>query len=139
MPYTYGQHEVRIGAALDLTSTGDKANWAPGRWPHYIRAVAIVAKAAGSAAGVVKFDKQPTAGSASGRGDGDVAVLTAPNPHAQGKVLAKENLRVLINPGEQVVAEVTTAWTGVNVADIILMIEPVREIYDNMTGVTESA
>lgn len=138
MPYTYGQREHTMGQALNLTTTGDKATWAPGRWAHYVRAIGIVAKVAGSAAGVVKFDKRPTAGSDSGRGDGDVAVLTAPNPHAQGKVLAKENLRVLIKPGEEVVCEVTTAWTGVSSADVILMVEPIQEIYDNQTGVTES-
>lgn len=129
------QHHIK---ALDLTTTGDKGNYAPGNIPYYVRGVAIVAKVAGSAAGVVKGDKQPTAGSASGRGDGDVFVLTALNPHAQGKVMFKDNMKVLLKPGEQVVIEVTTAWTGVSNADVILFLEPAWEHADNNTNMIRS-
>lgn len=130
------EHHIK---ALDLTSTGDKGNYAPGPIPVYVRGVAIVCKAAGSAAGVIKGDKQPTAGSASGRGDGDVFILTAPNPIAQGKVLHKDNMKVLLKPGEQVVVEVTTGLTGVNSADVILFLEPAWEHADNNTNMIRSA
>lgn len=130
------EHHIK---ALDLSTTGDKGNYAPGPIPMYVRGVEVVCKTAGSAAGVVKGDKQPTAGSATGRGDGDVFVLTAPTTIAQGKVLHKDNMKSLLKPGEQVVIEVTTAWTGVTIADVILFLEPAWEHADNNTNMIRSA
>lgn len=139
MPYTYNQMEVRMnGATVTLATTGDKANWAPGKFPHYIRGVAIVAKLAGAEVGVVKFDKRVTAGSDVGRGDGDVAILNIPNPLAQGRSLLKENIKVRIDPGQEVVAEVTDAVAGITSCDIILLVEVSPEIGDNIAGIVET-
>lgn len=138
MPYTYNQTEVKLGN-VTLASTGDKGSWAPGKFPHYIRGAMIVCKAAGAEVGQVKFDKRPTAGSDSGRGDGDVAILNIPNPFAQGRVILKENIKVLIRPGEEVVCEVTDAVAGITTADVLLLVEVSPEIADNITAVTETA
>lgn len=141
MPYTYNQTETRMngGTTVTIATTGDKATWCPGKFPHYIRGVMLVAKTAGAEVGVVKFDKRITAGSDTGRGDGDVAILNVPNPFAQGRVLVKENIRVKINPGEEVVAEVTDAVAGITSCDLILITEVCPEIADNITAITETA
>lgn len=140
MPYTYNQTEVRMnGATVTIATTGDKATWNPGKFPHYVRGAMLVAKTAGAEVGVVKFDKRITAGSDAGRGDGDVAILNVPNPFAQGRVLVKENIRVLVRPGEEVVAEVTDAVAGITSCDLILIVEVCPEIADNIAAITETA
>lgn len=141
MPYTYNQTEERISAVagVSMASLADVATWAPGKFPHYVRGAMLVAKTAGAATGVLKFDKRVTAGSDVGRGDGDVAILNIPNPLAQGAVLVKENIRVLIRPGEEVVAEVTDVVAGITVADIILVVEVCPEIADNIDAIVETA
>lgn len=138
MPYTYNQTEVKV-ANITLATTGDKTNWVPGKFPHYIRGVALVAKTAGAEVGVVKLDKRPTAGSDAGRGDGDVAVLNVPNPLAQGKVLMKSNMRVLIKPGEEVMVEVTDAVAGITSCDVVLLVEVSPEVPGNNTATVETA
>lgn len=137
MPYTQTVREDLIFAATSVASTGDKGTWRPGKFPYYVRAAVGIATVAGSSTGVIKGDKRPTAGSDSGRGDGDVFVMNVPNPLAQGKALYKSGLNVRINPGEQVVIEVTTLVTGCSM-DFLLFVEPVPETESNSTNMVAS-
>lgn len=143
MSYAHGLQEVRMGAStgvtnLDLTSTGDKARWAPGLCPMVVRQVSVLVNAAPGDAGVVKFDKRPTYGSDTSRGDGDVAVVNLATSHAAGKCVYKKNLNVTINPGQEVVAEVTDASASVNGAQITLLVEPAYEEPGNVSAMVAS-
>lgn len=114
-------------AVFSAASTGDKAVFTPGMLPFVIRSVAVTLNASPGDAGVIKFDKRPTAGSDSGRGDGDVAVLNLATTHSAGQVIYKDGLSVRIDPGEQVVAQVTDASAGVTAATVHMLIEYIQE------------
>ena len=133
MAYTHSKYERVVASAAALSSTGDKGAFAPGMVPHIVRAVAAVIKTVPAAAGVLKFDKRPTAGSDTGRGDGDVAVINLATSHTAGTVVYKDGLNALIKPGEEVVAEVTTATGTGGVAEIIAYVEPSWEVPGNNT------
>lgn len=136
---TSGLFEVRMGAVtgttnLDLTSTGDKARWAPGLAPVIVRQVAVIVNAAPGDAGVVKIDKRPTYGSDTSRGDGDGGVINMLTSHAAGNVIYKSGLNVTVNPGQELVAEVTDASANVNSAQIVLLVEPSPEQPANISA-----
>lgn len=126
-------------ATLDLTSTGDKARWSPGFRPYVVRAVSIQLNAAPGDAGVVKFDKRITFGSDTGRGDGDVAIVNLATAHPAGESIYKGGLNVEIQPGQEVVMEVTDASASVNGAKAILLVEPRPEQPANVAGMTASS
>lgn len=140
MTYTTGGLvEIRMAAVtgttnLDLTSTGDKARWAPGQQPVIIRGVAVALNAAPGDAGVVKIDVRPTYGSDTSRGDGDGGVVNLLTSHTAGKVVYKLGLNKAVNPGMEVVAEVTDASASVNSAQITLLVEPAYEQPANITA-----
>jgi hypothetical protein len=137
MAYDNTQYEMSV-ASLDLTSTGDKAEFNFGYVPHIIRAAAVILNAAPGDAGVVKFDKRVTYESDTGRGDGDVAVINMLTTHSAGQVIYKNNLAVEIKPGEQVVAEVTDASASVTAATVVLFVEPAWETPANRTIMVET-
>lgn len=134
--YTH-KYEVNLNnaaAVLDLTSTGDKARWNPGFVPHIVRAVVVALNAVPGDAGVVKFDKRVTFASDTGRGDGDVAVVNLLTTHLAGDVIYKDQLNVRIDPGQEVVVEVTDASAAVTGARVSLWVEPIFEHPDNDTN-----
>lgn len=141
MAYVHSKYEVILAKGADLNSVADVtgARWSPGLVPHYVRAVALCIDNAIGGAGVLKFDKRATHGSDTGRGDGDVAVLTIPNSTAGGVILYKEGLNVLIRPGEEVVAEVTDATAASDTGTIILYVEPSWERPANNAAMLASA
>lgn len=138
MAYTHTQYEVDLVAGASFASTGDKGEYAPGYIPHIIRAVAVVCKTNPSGGGVLKLDKRPTAGSDTNRGDGDVAVVNIPDG-AQGDVIYVDGLNEELKPGEEVVAQVTTADAGLTDADIKLYVEPRWEQPGNIAAMKESS
>lgn len=138
MAYTHTQYQERVVTEATLATAGDKGKLTPGYVPLVIRAVAIVCKTDPTAAGVVKVDKRPTAGSDTGRGDGDVAVINVAATHAQGDVVYKDGLNVELKPGEEAVVEVTGAVTGLTLADVIFFVEPRWELPGNIAAMKES-
>lgn len=126
MSYTHSKYQAVVATDASLTSASDVGDWAPGYVPHRIRAVALVVTTNVDDAGVLKVDKRPTAGSGTGRGDGDVAELSYASPD-QGDVIYVDGLDVVINPGEDVVAEVTDATPTTGAAHIVYYVEPVWE------------
>lgn len=133
--------EVELAKAADLNSVADitGASFAPGYMSYIVRAVALVINNDIAAAGVVKFDKRPTAGSDTGRGDGDVAVINLATTHTGGKVVYKDGLNVRIDPGQEVVAEVTDATGASDTARVILYLEPTWERPANNTAMVATA
>ena len=111
--------QITDWATDDVSGTGDDFTFTPAFPCDVWGYVAVVStKIEGSAAGaapVIKVDKRPTAGSDTGRGDGDVvAAATLPLNTAAGKGIYKIlSTPVALNIGEQAVVEVTTAATGV--------------------------
>lgn len=108
------QKEI-FSADADVSGTGDLGTFTPA-FPcevvgfGYIVTTAIVDAAGGL---VMKADKRPTAGSDTNRGDGDAGVMTLTSAQANavaGKVLMCRPAQPLtVQPGEQVVIELTTA------------------------------
>lgn len=139
--YASGQYEVQLGnpTALNLTTTGDKATWSPQLLPVIVRGVAIQLNAAPGDAGVVKLDKRVTATSDTGRGDGDVAVVNLATTHAQGNVVYKMGLNVQVDPGQEVVVDVTDASASVTAAKVTLLVEPKPEQPANITAMKLSS
>ena len=90
----------------------------------------------GGVAPVVKFDKRPTAGSDTDRGDGDVGTLTFSATGAAGKAYY-ENTDYkedgtgswvgTLNEGDQVVVQVSTASGGNGAGIPWLLVEPELE------------
>jgi len=59
---------------------------------------------------VIKFDKRPTAGTDTGRGDGDVGVITKTAANVQGKTFyAAPAAAITVDAGDEIIVDVTTA------------------------------
>ena len=89
---------------------------------------------------VVKFDKRPTGGSDTERGDGDIAELKLLTTVA-GKVMIDEVAKgEILYPGEEVVVELATAAVGTPTGHILpfLLVKDIPEILDNLTNVVET-
>lgn len=111
MAYDTGKYDVMLGRAQVVTSTGDKLFWSPAYVPVIIRAVSFTNVVAPTVTPtVVDFDRRPTAGSDSGRVL--IATITIPLSLALGKVIYKDGLNHRVDPGNEVVVEVTTASTA---------------------------
>lgn len=135
MSYANGMYEIRIGENVNLTTTGDKADWAPGMVPYTIRGVAVMYRTEPTGALVLKLDKIDSAGT---RGDGDVAVVTGAATDDIRDVLYKK-LNVKVSPGEEVIAEVTTASAGATDCHVILLVEPSWDVPENNTKMNASS
>jgi hypothetical protein len=107
------------GAAQALTSAADIHIWTiPFRCRPIRAGVSLTTTVSSSVSVVVKFDRRPTAGSDSSRGDGDVGALTIPTTAAAGKAYYENTDYVstgtagawvaTLDEGEQVVVQVVT-------------------------------
>ena len=95
-------------------STGDKVIFSvPFKCEVVLVGVAVTGASTHATGFVLKFDKRPTAGSNTGRGDGDIGVLSkTASTNEQGKVLYERvgsTAPVMLDEGDEVVAELTTA------------------------------
>lgn len=128
--------EVELAAAADLNSVADVtgASFAPGYMSYIVRAVAVVINNDIGAAGELRIDKRPTAGSDTSRGDGDIAIITLDTVHTGGTVVYQDGLNVRLDPGEEAVAQVTNATAASDTARIILYLEPTWERPANNTA-----
>ena len=123
-----------VGVNLATNTTGDKATLVVPFKCVVKRAFVVVNTASVSAtAFVIKFDKRPTAGSDTGRGDGDVAVISkTASVDQQGKYLYEDpSSRVTLDEGEQVMVEVTTANGDACAVDAGILVEYTPEIPAN--------
>jgi hypothetical protein len=131
--------EVEMAKTADLNSLADCGSFAPGYMSYIVRAVAAVINNDVAAAGVLKFDKRPTAGSDVSRGDGDVAILNLSTLHTGGKVVYKDGLNIRLDPGQEIVAEVTDVTGASDTARVILYLEPTWERPANNTAMVATA
>lgn len=137
MAYTDQLDGVILGANLDLSSTGSKATRACGYQPFVVRAVTIIYRTEPTATGTLELRLRPTAGSASG--ETAVATLNAVAADAIGGVLYKDQLNVKVLPGQELNAQVTSAFAGVTSADIQLTIDPSWDVPGNRTAMRLTA
>ena len=134
MAYTHSQYEVMMTNVAVITSTGDKAQWAPGYVPHLLRAWAFVTTTQATVtAPVLDLDKQIAAGSATGRIADFVSPLKPLLANVAGKVTYKDGLQSKVSPGEQLVYNITTAATA-GAGSVIIFVEPTWEVPGNNTN-----
>ena len=136
--YTHSKSEVMIAKDASLASAADVGDWAPGMVPHIIRAIALVFTIVPQATGVLKIDKRVTAGSDTGRGDGDIATINYTTAMV-GLVVYVDGLDIEIKPGEEIVAQVTDATPTSGSAHIIAYVEPRWETPANNADMAASA
>ncbi len=90
--------------------------------------------------GVIKFDRRILAGSDTGRGDGDVGAVTLPASNVQGKVYYDHVYKGSdLDAGDQVVTQVTTAYTGAQLYTPYLRLRAYTEIPANQSDKVETA
>ena len=124
-------------AGIATNSTGDKWIFNIPFKCELVRAALVVeGSSANATAAVVKFDIRVTAGTDTGRGDGDAGVLSkTASVSQQGKMLYEDPAaRVTMYPGYQVVVEVTTADGAANAMCPILYLREVPEVPANITA-----
>ena len=130
---------LNIVDIASTASTGDKGTIFVPFKCRVIRAQCLVSGTEATAL-VVKFDHQPTAGSATGRGDGDIGDITFTAANNQGKVFYDDAaLGTLLDEGDAVVVQVTTASTGDKNVAAMLVVEPIPEVPGNNSAMVETA
>lgn len=90
---------------------------------------------------VVKFDLRPTAGSDTDRGDGDIANLVLGTTAAGKFMYDKAAIGTMLEPGQEVVVELTVQATGTGAAGHVrpaLVVTPRDEMFANLSGATET-
>lgn len=103
-----GELYASVSGLVALDATGDVHVFTPDT-PVEIQRVGVIVGATMADGATVKVDKRPTANSDTGRGDGDVSVMTIPVT-APGKGVYRDLAsRVKLLPGQQAVVEVTEA------------------------------
>jgi len=119
-----GNSQIAIG------STGDKLTITTPMKCTVERVFAVIEGGSAHATGaIIKFEERPTAGSDTGRGDGDVGVISKTGgTNQQGKYLYEEPTTLLtLLEGGQVVVEVTTANGDALNAVVGVIVRPVAE------------
>lgn len=99
-------------AADSLAATGDAAETFKVAYPITVTRVGFIVSTLVDGAPVVKFDKRPNVGSDTDRGDGDVGELTVPDTTAVGVMVTRDVTPVDLEPGDEVVPQVTSAATA---------------------------
>ncbi len=94
--------------------------------------------AGGTTTPAVKFDKRPTGGGDGSRGDGDIGDFALGTTAAGKLMIDRVAESQSLNPGEQVVVQLTVQATGVGAAGHvhpILVVEPLDEMPANLANV----
>lgn len=141
MAYEHQRTSFVVGRGLSLASAADIGGYAPTFHSVVVRAVSLVVTNGDESGGttsaiVVKFDKRPTAGSDTSRGDGDVATLTSSGNVAQGTGLYNDGLNIRVDPGEEVVCEVTDTGGANSAATVEIQLEVIWDIPENISDLT---
>lgn len=91
---------------------------------------------------VVKFDKRPTAGSDTSRGDGDLGHFALDTSAAGVALYDPVGVRTSLEPGNQVVVQLVTAAAGTGADGSfvpLLVVEYSPETWANISAATETA
>lgn len=121
----YTENFTVMSASFDVQTAADKATLSMPFNKQKVKKAWIEVRGTDAGGATVKFDKRPTAGSDTGRGDGDIAVITIPASNQQGKRLYEIPATVIhLVAGEEVVAEVTAE--GVAALQVVAGLEVER-------------
>lgn len=140
--YTDNLHQEMVVQGVDLNSVADVTGgkWKPGFFPVYIHAIWAVVDNVIAAAGVVKADLRPTAGSDTDRGDGDLGVITFATTHDGGEVVYHELAApVKVSPGAELVFQVTDATGASDTCTLGIVWTPAWETPANNTRMIATA
>lgn len=121
---------VKEGAVFDVNTAADKITFTV---VDDVEIVEIGLVIAGDDPGgaTVKFDKRVTAGSDTGRGDGDIGEITIPDADSEGQVLYEKVSDTMVLRGEQIVVQVTAEGvTALNVVPYYKYV-PIRTKREN--------
>lgn len=115
MSYERGMQTEVEATASSLASTADIYVWTPGT-PVEVYEFGVIVTTTLTATDnlIIVADKRPIAASDTGRGDADVGTLTVPAADSGGIVagdviISRQFPPVLIEPGQQVVIQITNA------------------------------
>lgn len=97
---------VKEGAQFDVQTAADKHTFTIADDVEIVE-IGLVIAGDDNGGATVKFDKRPTAGSDTSRGDGDIGEITIPAADSQGQVLYEKVSDVTVLRGEQIVVQVT--------------------------------
>jgi hypothetical protein len=91
---------------------------------------------------IVKMDKRPTAGSDTSRGDGDVGVFELGTAAAGKFLYFMPTTRVHLEPGEEVVMQLTQIAAGTGAAGAVrpsLVVEHAAESWGNLDNAVDAS
>ena len=122
----------------DSTAAADKATWAV-PFKCRIYRVQVTQTVSEATAAVVKFDLQPTLGSATNRGNGDIGEITFPTADKLGYCYYDNVARsMILNEGDGVVVEVTTGSTGDKGLMCQILYDYIPEVEANNAAMVET-
>lgn len=133
MPYTVNRYEVIVAKSAALSSLADIGNWSPGYQRHLLRAWALIIENEVGGTGIVACDKRILHSSDTGRIDAAGGVINLTTAHTQGKVVYKDGLDLQVDPGDQLVWEVTDLTLAGDLATIVAWFEVWPEVPGNLT------
>lgn len=142
LPFDLIGTESAAGLAL-TQAAGDLAVFtAPFKCVVVYAALCVTTTCAGATTTpIVKMDKRPTAGSDTGRGDGDVGVFEL-GTTAQGKFMYfMPASRIELEPGQEVVMQLTQIAAGTGAAGAcrpVLVVEHAAESWGNLDNAVEA-
>lgn len=111
----------------------------PYRCEVFLAGVVVCETCVGAATPVVDFDKRPTAGDDTSRGSADIAHLVL-GLTAAGKVMYDRVAKgVVLEPGEEVVVQLTTAATTAGHCKPFLLVKQIPEVLANLSDMVETA
>lgn len=121
-----GQTKEYTAATQVVTSTGDKLLASPGEPIDVVRFGVTFTAAGGSGSLVIALEKRITAGSDTGRVTGIAgAALTVTAAQATvGSVHTLDVAPLQVDPGEEVIAKVTTGLTSTGTAIVFIHAQP---------------
>jgi hypothetical protein len=133
-------YDDAAGVDCDQTPADVGAFIVPFRCEVLLAGVVVTETCAGATTTpVVKYDKRPTAGSDTSRGDGDIATFVL-STTAAGKVMYDEAaVGTELNPGDEVIVELATQATGTGAAGHVrpfLLVEYLPETKANLAAMT---
>lgn len=137
MAYDHTQYEILMTAtAASATATGDIAKWSPGYVPHVIRAVAIIPTVSGVTLSGAVFNFNHLS-LVSGSSATTIDTINGTATVTPGRVMYADGLNVKVSPGEEVICNVGTAKSALNVK-AVLFVEPKWEQPGNDTSMVET-
>ncbi len=130
-----------LGIDMDQAA-GDKAVFPVPQRCMVVYAGALVTEgcAGSTSTPVVKFDKRPTGGSDTDRGDGDIGELNLQTTPAGKLMVDQVAFGQELQPGEEVVVQLTTAAVGTPTGHIrpVLMVKLADDTIVNLANVIET-